>query len=63
MLFRSRGFGFTGGHRHLNWGNENFRRCVLNGLLWLAKVEVPAGGVVSEVSEDDLKQNLDPKGK
>lgn len=58
-----RGFGFTGGHRHLNWGNENFRKVVLNGLLWLAKVEVPRDGVASTVSEDDLKQNLDVKGK
>lgn len=58
-----RGFGFTGGHRHLNWGNESFRKVVLNGLLWLAKVEVPKDGVTSTVSEDDLKQNLDVKVK
>jgi hypothetical protein len=56
-----RGFGFTGGHRHLNWGNENFRKVVLNALLWIAKVEVPSEGVKSEVKEGDLKQNLDPK--
>jgi hypothetical protein len=56
-----RGFGFTGGHRHVNWGDENFRKVVLNALLWIAKVEVPAEGVKSEVSEEDLKQNLDPK--
>jgi hypothetical protein len=56
-----RGFGFTGGHRHLNWGNENFRKVVLNALLWIAKAEVPASGVESKISEEDLKQNLDPK--
>ena len=59
----SRGFGFTGGHRHVNWGNDEFRKVVLNGLLWIAKVEVPAGGVESEVTENQLKQNLDPKRK
>lgn len=58
-----RGFGFTGGHRHVNWGNDNFRKVVLNALLWIAKVEVPPQGVVSFVSAEDLKQNLDPKGK
>lgn len=58
-----RGFGFTGGHRHVNWGDENFRKAVLNALLWIAKVEVPANGVSSSVSESELKQNLDPKGK
>jgi len=56
-----RGFGFTGGHKHGNWGDDNYRKVMLNALLWLAKVEVPAGGVESSVSEEDLKANLDPK--
>jgi type 1 glutamine amidotransferase len=56
-----RGFGFTGGHKHLNWGNENYRKVVLNGLLWIAKAEVPEGGVPSTVTDDELKLNLDPK--
>lgn len=55
-----RGFGFTGGHYHKNWGNENFRRIALNAILWLAKVEVPASGVQSTVTEQDLAANLDP---
>ena len=58
-----RGFGFTGGHTHAHWGNDNQRKVILNALLWLAKAEVPKNGVASTVSEDDLKQNLDPKGK
>ncbi|MEK7678496.1 MAG: ThuA domain-containing protein [Verrucomicrobiota bacterium] len=58
-----RGFGFTGGHFHKNWGNENFRKVMLNALLWLAKVEVPAQGVPSSVTTEDLQQNLDPKGQ
>src|SRR5688500_14410079 len=57
-----RGFGFTGGHKHKNWGDDNFRKVMLNALVWLAKAEVPANGVESTVSEEDLKQNLDPKG-
>jgi len=56
-----RGFGFTGGHNHENWGNDDFRKFVLNALLWTAGAEVPAEGVASEVSEDELKQNLDKK--
>ncbi len=56
-----RGFGFTGGHRHVNWGDENFRKVVLNALLWIARAEVPADGVGSEITADELKQNLDPK--
>ena len=57
-----RGFGFTGGHFHINWGNSDFRRSVLNALVWVTGAEVPKGGVASRVEEDDLKQNLDPKG-
>jgi hypothetical protein len=56
-----RGFGFTGGHFHRNWENENFRKLVLNGLLWVAKADVPDGGVPSVVKQDDLLTNLDPK--
>jgi len=58
-----RSFGFTGGHRHVNWGDDNFRKVVLNALLWIAKADVPADGVKSEVAEDELKANLDPKPK
>jgi hypothetical protein len=56
-----RGLGFTGGHNHLNWGNENYRKLVLNALLWLAKADVPASGVESTVTEEELMANLDPK--
>jgi type 1 glutamine amidotransferase len=58
-----RGFGFTGGHNHVNWGNDNFRKLVLNALLWTAKADVPAEGAKSEVKPEELKENLDPKGK
>lgn len=57
----SRGFGFTGGHYHKNWGDPNFRKLFLNALLWTAKAEVPTNGVESEVSPADLQKNWDPK--
>jgi hypothetical protein len=56
-----RGFGFTGGHFHDNWGNEQFRKTVLNALVWVAKAEVPKDGVPSMVSQQDLDAHLDPK--
>jgi len=58
-----RGFGFTGGHSHKTWGDDNFRKVVLNAIVWIAQVEVPANGVQSVVTPDDLKANLDPKGR
>jgi len=56
-----RGFGFTGGHFHLNWGNADFRKVVLNALVWVSGAEVPEGGVVSSVASGQLFENLDPK--
>ena len=56
-----RGFGFTGGHFHKNWGIDAQRTVVLNAILWTAKAEVPAGGVRSKVTPEDLKANLDRK--
>jgi len=56
-----RGFGFTGAHYHSNWRHDDFRKLALNAILWLAKIEVPATGVKSTVTEQDLAANLDPK--
>lgn len=58
-----RGFGFTGGHSHRNWGDENFRRIVTNAILWAAKVDVPEGGAKVDFDPADLNKNLDRKGK
>jgi len=56
-----RGFGFTGGHFHKGWGNDDQRKLVLNAIVWTAKAEVPAGGIESKVTDEDLAANLDPK--
>jgi hypothetical protein len=56
-----RGFGFTGGHFHDNWANDDFRKTVLNACVWLAKAEVPTDGVESKITGADLDANLDPK--
>jgi hypothetical protein len=56
-----RSFGFTGGHTHAHWGDANQRRIMLNALLWMAKVEVPVGGVVDTITAADLTTNLDEK--
>ena len=58
-----RGVGFTGGHHHRNWATDDFRKVVLNALVWLVKLEVPAEGIVSRVTEAEMMANLDPKGK
>ncbi len=57
-----RGFGFSGGHYHKGWGNNDQRKLVLNAILWTAKAAVPAEGVASTVTAEELDANLDPKG-
>lgn len=42
-----RGFGFTGGHWHSLWAHDDFRTLLLNAIVWMAKEEVPVGGVRS----------------
>jgi len=57
-----RGFGCTGGHFHFNWGSDNFRKAILNCIVWVAHVDVPADGINSKPQTvEDLLANLDPK--
>jgi len=56
-----RGFGFTGGHYHNNWGLEDQRRMVVNAILWIAKMEIPPAGAKCDITPEDLKVNLDAK--
>lgn len=58
-----RSFGYTGGHYHDNWGEENVRRLIVNGLLWTAKVEVPKEGAPVALKGGMLSRNLDDKRK
>lgn len=40
-----RGFGIVMPHFYKNWREENLRRFILNGIVWTAKLEVPAEGI------------------
>ncbi|MEZ6046061.1 MAG: DUF1080 domain-containing protein [Planctomycetaceae bacterium] len=55
-----RGFGFTGGHDHWNWGHDSHRKLVLNAIVWTTGSEVPESGVVSSTpTVEDLEANQD----
>jgi len=56
-----RSFAFTGCDLHRNWSVESQRRFVTNGILWAAKVEVPANGAAVPFSPEVLTRNLDAK--
>lgn len=46
-----RGFGFTGGHFYRNWWNDDFRKLILNAIVWSSGGDVPSGGVASTLGE------------
>jgi putative membrane-bound dehydrogenase-like protein len=55
-----RGFGFTGGHFHRNWQDDNFRKLVLNAIVWAAQLEVPSDGVPSRTpDQEEMEANQD----
>ncbi len=55
-----RGFGFTGGHVHMNWKNDDNRKLMLNAILWTAKVKIPKNGVPSKTpTKEEMLLNLD----
>ncbi|MGJ8673484.1 ThuA domain-containing protein [Rubritalea sp.] len=59
-----RGVGVTGAHYHKNWAHDEFRKQVLNGIIWCAQLPVPAEGVESpSITEEEINLNLDQRKK
>jgi len=56
---KGRSVGITLGHFHHNFAREDFRRILVNSILWSANVPVPHGGADVDVPANDLK--LAPK--
>ncbi len=54
-----RAFGTTLGHFYRNFQIDAFRKMIVNGILWTAKVDVPEGG--APVSIDEKQLALPPK--
>ena len=61
-LGSGRSFGFTGGHFHKNWQQDDNRRLVLNAIAWISGLQIPEKGVASETPSDAaMVENLDEK--
>ena len=58
-----RSFGFLGGHFHDNFGREAFRRAIVNGILWSARVDVPAEGAPVRITAKDMELPPDTRKK
>lgn len=48
-----RGFGTTTGHYYENWRNDDYRKLILNALVWISGATVPKGGVQSVFVDDE----------
>ncbi len=57
----ARGFGFTGMHMNANWAQDDFRKVILNGIAWTAKLAIPEGGISSEAKTTEALQALAKK--
>lgn len=59
-----RSFGFTGGHYHRSWKDDDIRKLMLNAILWTAHIDIPKDGFSSPTpTADEMKANLDRKGR
>lgn len=54
-----RSFAFTGGHLHVSFAEEGYRRFLTNGILWTAKVEIPKDGAPVALSSADLNRYIE----
>jgi hypothetical protein len=55
-----RSFSFTGGHLHVSFGEEGYRRFLVNGILWAAGLEVPKDGAPVALTAADRDKYLAP---
>ena len=61
---KGRSFGITLGHFHPNYGIKQFRRAIVNGILWTAGFNIPKNGSKVEIDQEkDLKLPPDPRKK
>ena len=49
-----RSFGFTGLHYHENWNQLEYRRLIVQGILWTLQEQLPANGLSLEINQSDL---------
>lgn len=59
-----RSVGFTGGHTHNNWMIDDFRKLVLNAIVWMAKIKIPKNGIETPTpSQTEMDALLKKPGK
>jgi type 1 glutamine amidotransferase len=54
-----RSFAFTGGHLHVSFAEEGYRRFLTNGILWTAKIDVPTKGAPVALTTAELNSYIE----
>ena len=56
-----RSIGATFGHYDASWTNDDYRKMILNAVVWTAEIKVPKGGVQSTYADDaEVERVLGP---
>ena len=55
---KGRSFAFTGGHLHVSFAEEGYRRFLTNGILWAANIDIPTAGAPVALTKDELNRYL-----
>ena len=50
-----RSFGFSGLHFHQNWERIEYRRLVIQGIMWTLKETIPTEGLRLDLSEREIE--------
>jgi type 1 glutamine amidotransferase len=50
-----RSFGFSGLHFHENWGHTEYRRLIVQAVLWTMTVSIPEKGVAVNIESQELE--------
>jgi len=56
-----RSFSFTGCHLHESLAQDGYRKFLVNGILWAAAQDIPAGGAPVKLDPSELNRHLDRK--
>ena len=56
-----RSFAFTGGHLHVSFAEEGYRRFLTNGILWTAKFDIPSAGAPVLLTSADVNSYIEKR--
>ena len=60
-----RGMGVVMPHFYRSWKVDDLRKCIMNGIVWTAKIDVPADGVQTKLPDLETfkPESVEPKAR